>query len=87
MGTLIIFFLSWAVGVTALFFYMKNKDKTLSINDVLITFILSGIIAVVFSFAAWKANLNHWALWVVFAGLGAYITHKLLDKKSINQSI
>lgn len=81
MGTLFILFGSWLAGMGLLFLYLRNENARLTINDVLITYILSGAIGLVFSFAGWKANILHWLTAIAFAGLAAFITNKLLNKK------
>ena len=74
------FFLCWALGAVILFFWLKNKDNTLTFNDVMVTAILSAFIGGIFSYAADKANLSHWFIYIAFAGLSAFISNKLLDK-------
>ena len=80
MQHFIIFFLCWAAGAVILFFWLKNQNNALTFKDVLLTAILSGLIGIVFSFAAWKANLWHWFTCISFAGLSAFISNKLLNK-------
>ena len=64
-----------------LYFWLKNQSLVTTLNDVTFTVILSAGIGLVFSFAASKANISHWLVWVLFSGLGSLISYKLFEKK------
>lgn len=72
---------SWIAGMVLLYLWLWNQNKQLTINDVLITYILSGAVGAVFAFAGWKANISFWLTWVAFAAISALITNKFLNYK------
>lgn len=77
------FFLSWLAGMAGLFFYFKNINNALRLNDVLFTYILSGFVGIVFSIAASKLNISFWMVYVAFVGFSAFITYKFIDKSKV----
>jgi hypothetical protein len=87
MLQLFIFFLCWIAGMGLLFLFLKNKNNNLHFQDVLFSYLLSTAVGIVFSFAAWKANVLHWVSCVAFTGLAAYITYKFLEKKNVVAAI
>lgn len=78
---MLLFFLFYLVGMVLLYFWLKNQSLVNTVEEVLFTVVLSGGIGLVFSFAASKANIGHWLVWVCFVGLGALISYKLFEKK------
>lgn len=74
------FFGCWVVGAVLLFFWLKNQNKALTFNDVMLTSFISAGIGLVFSYAAWQANILNWFSGVAFIALSAFISNKLLEK-------
>jgi hypothetical protein len=80
---LVVFLLVWLAGQVLLYFYLKNQNHALTFKDVVHSFIISALIGVVFSYAAYKANLVFWLVYVAIAGFSAYITYKLIEKSNV----
>jgi hypothetical protein len=81
MTPFFILFGCWLAGMVILYLWLWNQNKDLTVDDVFITYILGGVIGLVFAFAGWKANVSHWVTWIAFAALAFIITNKLLNYK------
>lgn len=77
------YFIGFAVGAVAIYFWLRNQSKITSVKDVLTTAILSGVVGFVYAFALSSAriNLNPWFLAFASAIAGAVISYKLFEKK------
>jgi hypothetical protein len=81
MTPFFILFGCWLAGMVILYLWLWNQNKSLTVDDVFITYILGGVIGLVFAFAGWKANVSHWVIWIAFAAIAFIITNKLLNYK------
>lgn len=75
-------FLGWVAGTAILYLYLKNKEKEVTFRNLKSSFFLGLAIGLVAAFAGAKANISFWLTWVIFAGLGAYVTFRLLNKQA-----
>lgn len=76
-------FISWVVvGMGLLYLFLQNKEKEISFRNVKSSFLLGAAIGLVASFAGAKANISFWLTWVIFAGAGAYVTYRFLNKQA-----
>lgn len=74
-------FLSWLAGTGILYLFLQNKEKEIKFRNVKSSFILGAAIGLVAAFAGSKANISFWLTWIIFAGAGAYVTYRLLNKQ------
>lgn len=75
-------FISWVAGTVILYLYLKNKEKEITFRNLKSSFFLGLAIGLVASFAGAKANISFWLTWVIFAGAGAYVTYRFLNKQA-----
>lgn len=75
-------FISWVVGTGLLYLFLQNKEKEISFRNVKSSFLLGAAIGLVAAFAGAKANISFWLTWVIFAGAGAYVTYRFLNKQA-----
>jgi uncharacterized membrane protein YeaQ/YmgE (transglycosylase-associated protein family) len=73
----------YLVGAVIVYFWLRNQARIASLNDVVITAILSAVIGSVYSFALASAHikLNEWFLALLSAVVGAIISYKLFEKR------
>jgi hypothetical protein len=77
------FILAYLAGLVIVFLYNWYKTGALSINDVLLTFILSFAIGLIAAFMGMKMDIGNWVVYIAYAVGAAIITWKLLDKKTV----
>ena len=75
-------FISWVAGTAILYLYLKNKEKEITFRNLKSSFFLGLAIGLVAAFAGAKANISFWLTWIIFAGAGAYVTFRLLNKQA-----
>ncbi len=77
----------WLFGILVLFLWLKNKNSETDFKDVLPSLILGAAVGFVAAYAGDSAHLDHWILWIVYAGLGFYITYRFLNKQYTTKSL